>query len=221
MKPIVTEEMARDFHATECRMSERSGTRAADDLCDALSEWLAKHFPAGEAVEQVDDEWFVYVMNKYHAMDDCPLDWVADMRKAFNEFGLKLVRVKPEAAKVETAEVDPRDAKIAELAKRVDALELGYRDAKATNAEIQDDVDRLDAATAELLEWCKRLSRDRASDSALEARKPETTEKSAGRVFSEAEVREAIKAGEWKSPGGIYAAEQLAHHLGIDLEATK
>ena len=116
----------------------------------------------------------------------------------------------------DAAKRDAKDATIAELTKRIDALELGYRDAKATNAEIQDDVDRIDAATAELLEWCKRLSRDRASDAALEARKPERPEKSAGRVFIEAEVRAFLAA--YKN---YYSASQVAERLGIDLEATK
>ena len=51
-----------------------------------------------------------------------------------------------------------------DVMKRIEALELGYRDAKATNAEIQDDVDRIDGAVAELLEWCKRLSREQTAE---------------------------------------------------------
>ena len=56
-----------------------------------------------------------------------------------------------------------------DVMKRIEALELGYRDAKATNAEIQEDVDRIDGAVAELLEWCKRLSREQTAEPATKA----------------------------------------------------
>jgi len=113
----------------------------------------------------------------------------------------------------DAAKRDAKDATIAELMKRVDALELGYRDAKATNAEIQDDVDRLDAATGELLEWCKRLSREKAP---AESRNPEPETVAAERTFTEAEVREAMRL--LKSDVAI---RHIFDKLGIDLEATK
>lgn len=49
---------------------------------------------------------------------------------------------------------------------------------------------------------------------ALEARKPETAEKSAGRVFTEAEVREAINL--YSQYPSVHL---VAERLGIDLEA--
>lgn len=305
MKPIVTEEMAADFDAILDRMTARRDTRYIEDDCDALSEWLAKHFPEGEAeaVELTHSEW-LRLWTTLGLAGEGMLAPVANDYLA--SLGLKLVRVKPEAAKVEPPLLKPGDPcprfkdhlpivrsdrdgwlycpechadyvatwhrdeaedkadvkakkeatplrltprqvenlrsvvhenpgeviseeqpeataddRLADIERRLAALELGYRDAKSTNMEIQDDVDRLDAATAELLEWCKRLSRDKTSDAALEARKPEAAEKSAGRVFSEAEVREVLNAGEWKSPGCSYAAKCIAARLGIDLEATK
>jgi len=111
------------------------------------------------------------------------------------------------------AKRDAKDATIAELTKRIDALELGYRDAKATNAEIQDDVDRLDAATGELLEWCKRLSREKAP---AESRNPEPKAVAAERTFTEAEVRAAMRL--LKSDVAI---RHIFDKLGIDMEATK
>ena len=113
----------------------------------------------------------------------------------------------------DAAKRDAKDATIAELMKRVDALELGYRDAKATNAEIQDDVDRLDAATGELLEWCKRLSREKAP---AESRNPEPKAVAAERTFTEAEVRAAMRL--LKSDVAI---RHIFDKLGIDMEATK
>jgi len=92
----------------------------------------------------------------------------------------------------DAAKRDAKDATIAELMKRVDALELGYRDAKATNAEIQDDVDRLDAATGELLEWCKRLSREKAP---AESRNPEPKTVAAAADDSLGLTDEEINAG--------------------------
>jgi len=92
----------------------------------------------------------------------------------------------------DAAKRDAKDATIAELMKRVDALELGYRDAKATNAEIQDDVDRLDAATGELLEWCKRLSREKAP---AESRNPEPKTVAAAADDSLGLTDEEIDAG--------------------------
>ena len=63
----------------------------------------------------------------------------------------------------------PKPIMATDVMKRIEALELGYRDAKATNAEIQDDVDRIDGAVAELLEWCKRLSREQTAEPATKA----------------------------------------------------
>ena len=281
----VTEEMARDFELIQQRIINEwsEGVDTGNTVYrDALSEWLAKHFPAGESeaveltAEQGHDLWEAIYESERDEESRMIHDYLASL-------GLKLVRVKPEAAKAEPpllkpgdpcprfkehppvkqsrrdgwlycpqchaeyaatwhreeAEGKPEAAKVetatymqnlasklneaeqkreadrfADIERRIDALELGYRDAKSTNAEIQDDVDRLDAATAELLEWCKRLSRDRASDTALEARKPETPEKSAGRVFSEAEVREAVKDGKH-----FLSVRRVAERLGIDLEA--
>lgn len=118
----------------------------------------------------------------------------------------------------DAAKRDAKDATIAGLMKRVDALELGYRDAKATNAEIQDDVDRLDAATGELLEWCKRLSRGKAP---AESRNPEPKTVAAERTFTEAEVLAAMKYADEQSITASTFAHLFAKHLGIDLEATK
>ena len=121
----------------------------------------------------------------------------------------------------DAAKRDAKDATIAELMKRVDALELGYRDAKATNAEIQDDVDRLDAATGELLEWCKRLSREKAP---AESRSPEPKTVAAERTFTEAEVRAAMRYAvdvDEQSAAAVAFTFNFAEHLGINLETTK
>ena len=48
----------------------------------------------------------------------------------------------------------------------------------------------LDAATGELLEWCKRLSREKVS---AESRNPEPETVAAERTFTEAEVRAAMR----------------------------
>ena len=180
-RPEVTEEMARDFELIQQRIINEwsEGVDTGNTVYrDALSEWLAKHFPAGESeaveltAEQGHDLWEAIYESERDEESRMIHDYLASL-------GLKLVRVKPEAAKAETTYMQDLAARLKE-------------------AERKREADRLAGIE-------RRLA-------ALEARKPEPPEKSAGRVFSEGEVRAVLA-----TYTNYYSASQVAERLGIDL----